>query len=145
MVIRVSFDEDFCSTGMTREVYIHVRDDSDPNSIHSTSIGNGRNIVAFVDNDEKISSMKIWFDEGELSHRASRALRSLRNLESCEYKILDENERKFLRDLGSDDIKKYTTDYKRIYKSKILKKRQILTDELSLIDSAMEKLECIKD
>ena len=143
MVIRVSFDDDFCSTGITREMYVRVRDDIDPDSIHPTLIGNVRNIVAFVDNDEKISSMKISFDEGELSHRASQALRSLRNLESYEYKILDENERKFLRDLSSDDMKQYSTDYKHIYKSKILKKYRILTDELSLIDSAMKKLESL--
>jgi hypothetical protein len=67
----------------------------------------------------------------------------LRNLESYEYKILDENERKFLRDLNSDDIKKYTTDYKHIYKNKILRKYRILTDELSLIDEAMEMLESL--
>ncbi len=46
MVIRVSFDEDFCSAGKTREMYIRVRDDIDPDSIHPTLIGNVRNIVA---------------------------------------------------------------------------------------------------
>jgi hypothetical protein len=143
MIIRVSFDEDFCSTGITKEMYVRVRDDIDPDSIHPTLIGNVRNIVAFVDNDEKISSMKISFDEGELSHRASQALQSLGDLESYEYKILDENERKFLRDLSNDDMKQYCTDYKHIYKSKILKKHRILTDELSLIDSAMKKLESL--
>ncbi len=48
-----------------------------------------------------------------------------------------------LRDLSNDDMKQYSTDYKYIYKSKILKKHRILTDELSLIDSAMKKLESL--
>ena len=143
MVIRVHFDEDLVSTEIESEVTFWIRDDINPDSTHSIVIGRQGLIVEFVSNNNKISSMKIVFEEGDLSKRASRALRSLRNLESYEYKIIDEKERKFLRDLNENHAKDYSDDYKQTHKRRIMDKRNLLTNELSLINSVMDKLESL--
>ena len=55
--------------------------------------------------------------------------------------MLSETERTFLKDLGKNNLKRYSADYRYVLKHRILNKRRRLTDDLLLINSVLDKLE----
>jgi hypothetical protein len=57
--------------------------------------------------------------------------------------VLSKAERDFIDDLKKGDMKKYSLNYKRVLKFKILKKRKSLTNDLLLINDVLEELESI--
>lgn len=57
--------------------------------------------------------------------------------------MLSKAERDFIDDLKKGDMKKYSLNYKRVLKFKILKKRKSLTNDLLLINDVLEELESV--
>jgi hypothetical protein len=60
---------------------------------------------------------------------------------------IGQKEREFIKDLADRNQKKfnqkYTPNYKRVLKSRLLQKRKTLTDDLLLINSALDKLQSL--
>ncbi len=57
--------------------------------------------------------------------------------------MLSKAERDFIDDLKKGDMRKYSSNYKRVLKFKILKKRKSLTNDLLLINDVLEELESV--
>lgn len=57
--------------------------------------------------------------------------------------MLSEAERRFLKDVLNDNIKKYSSSYKYVLKHRILNKRRTLTDDLILVNAALDKLQSL--
>jgi hypothetical protein len=57
--------------------------------------------------------------------------------------VLSKAERDFIYDLKKGDLKKYSLNYKRVLKFKILKKRKSLTNDLLLINDVLDELESV--
>jgi len=55
--------------------------------------------------------------------------------------MLSEAERQFLKDVINDNTKKYSSNYKYVLKHRILNKRRTLTDDLLLVNAALDKLQ----
>jgi hypothetical protein len=55
--------------------------------------------------------------------------------------MLSEVERQFLKDVINDNTKKYSSNYKYVLKHRILNKRRTLTDDLLLVNAALDKLQ----
>ena len=55
--------------------------------------------------------------------------------------MLSEAERQFLNDVINDNTKKYSSSYKYVLKHRILNKRRTLTDDLLLVNAALDKLQ----
>jgi hypothetical protein len=55
--------------------------------------------------------------------------------------MLSEKERAFLTDVRKNNLKQYSVNYRYVLKHRILNKRKILTDDLLLINSVLDKLE----
>lgn len=56
-------------------------------------------------------------------------------------------EKEFINDLKEDDnaklMKKYSSSYRRVLKYRLLQKRKILTDDLLMINSVLDKLQSL--
>jgi len=52
-------------------------------------------------------------------------------------------ERQFLNDLINGNIKKYSSSYRYVLKHRILNKRRKLTDDLLLVNAALDKLQSL--
>ena len=57
--------------------------------------------------------------------------------------MLSEKERDFLMDVRKNNLKQYSANYRYVLKHRILNKRKILTDDLLLINSVLDKLDSI--
>ena len=57
--------------------------------------------------------------------------------------MLSEAERQFLNDVINDNTKKYSSSYKYVLKHRILNKRRTLTDDLLLVNAALDKLQSL--
>ncbi len=57
--------------------------------------------------------------------------------------MLSEAERQFLKDVMNDNTKKYSSNYKYVLKHRILDKRRTLTDDLLLVNTALDKLQSL--
>jgi hypothetical protein len=57
--------------------------------------------------------------------------------------MLSEKEREFLKDIGKNNLKQYSTNYRYVLRHRILNKRRRLTDDLLLINSVLDKLESL--
>jgi len=57
--------------------------------------------------------------------------------------VLSKAEKDFISYLKKGDMKKYSLNYKRVLKFKILKKRKSLTNDLLLINDVLEELEAV--
>ena len=55
--------------------------------------------------------------------------------------MLSPTEEKFLKDLRKGDVKAYSDGYRKTLKSRILKKRAIMTEQVLLINSVLNALQ----
>jgi hypothetical protein len=64
---------------------------------------------------------------------------------SCNHAFIGQKERRFIKDLADKNEQKlnqkYTPNYKRVLKYRILQKRKTLTEDLLLINSVLDRLQ----
>ena len=65
---------------------------------------------------------------------------------NCDYwldNVLSKAEREFIDSIKNKELDNYNSNYRRVLKFKILKKRKTLTDDLILINEVLDELQAL--